>query len=654
MVGSATPTDPVIDQTDTYVVTQVETTSEVTMYSDVALYDPLTDRMTTELVLRPVVQNHYIESGYTTSGEIVISQYALDRAGDPTIELVDEARIVRGVGANHTIYDAGEQVIPVSFPSEVGELESPMAAVAATGGQITEGVLLDEAVFVEALQMGVDARVEVAGAPGRLERISNGRFRVVSSFADLATMTGSAVSSASGTPPYGNGTGSLTRTYKPKRDEDGRTVYVLEEAIFESDERQGNGRVRARERMRFKDVRWKRNKIKDRGRRDRRGQGISAYETQGDFSPLASVITEPCSPTAIQCEEETPTPTPPTDSCIGKPLQNVVFQHGIISSASGAWGSETDQTKTRGFLSSRFCFGSVVAPSQPFGGVIPGHLEQANNLKSQMRGTGKNQFVLITHSQGGLVGRHTAQQLVEEGQGNLVEGVITIGTPHQGAYFAMLARNTVYDTAIAPGAGSAICGQRSTSAACRLFAPIVANAAFNYVLGNVFPTAQDNQPSSPLIAKLNRTSEATFLRYGIQHYPPKRWMMPRLFGDLTRGPHGFWNGRTWVTGTEWTYKGLRVGSIAFLFVGWGGASSFCRNAANVMDNIDRWYDRVTEPGMDSDGIIQGPSQIYPRANEQYRLAGSRAVSHLGSTQSNETREVLINILDRNFRVERRR
>lgn len=64
-------------------------------------------------------------------------------------------------------------------------------------------------------------------------------------------------------------------------------------------------------------------------------------------------------------------------------------------------------------------------------------------------------------------------------------------------------------------------------------------------------------------------------------------------------------------------------------------------------------DRPTAPGMESDGVIHGPSQVYPGAHEQRALRGREAVSHVGETQSPATRRELDRLLAGPYRVDRR-
>ncbi len=163
------------------------------------------------------------------------------------------------------------------------------------------------------------------------------------------------------------------------------------------------------------------------------------------------------------------------------------------------------------------------------------------------------------------------------------------------------------------------------------------------------PATQDLQPSSSSLSYLNSQSEG-FARYGIQHYPKKRWMPMRLVGDFAANPEDKWGGRNLVRWTEYTYQGLRICNYGSIFFGQFWLTATCGNAHRAMDSADRWWDRFTAPGTKSDGIVHGPSQIYPYALENYVVAGD---SHVGETKSSYTRERLNYLLQYKFGAARR-
>ncbi len=102
---------------------------------------------------------------------------------------------------------------------------------------------------------------------------------------------------------------------------------------------------------------------------------------------------------------------------------------------------------------------------------------------------------------------------------------------------------------------------------------------------------------------------------------------------------------------RWTYQRLRVCNYASIFFGQFWLTKTCGFAHRGMDALDRGYDNFTAPGMQSDGIVHGPSQVYPNAFEQFPISGGD--SHVGEGKSNHTRDRLNFILRNRFGVKER-
>lgn len=267
----------------------------------------------------------------------------------------------------------------------------------------------------------------------------------------------------------------------------------------------------------------------------------------------------------------------------------------------------------------------------------------------RIEGTGQGGFVVVGHSQGGLVSRYTAQRFAAQGKGHLIEGVVSLGTPHHGALLARNLKQGGLDWTYRLYGVAGKCGTQFLDASCHISTYVTQKFLDGWLTGmmNAFAGAtQDLQPSSSSINHLNSQPEG-FARYGIQHYPKKRWMLMRLAGDL--GDHV--NGPDWVRWTEWAYQGLRVCNYASIFFGQLQLTQICGSAHRSMDTVDRAYDRLTAPGMHSDGIVHGPSQVYPNAVENFAIPGGE--SHVGETKSKHTRENMDYILQTKFDVKRR-
>ena len=169
------------------------------------------------------------------------------------------------------------------------------------------------------------------------------------------------------------------------------------------------------------------------------------------------------------------------------------------------------------------------------------------------------------------------------------------------------------------------------------------------------PVSGDMQLHSYFIdAQLNATYES-FQRAGIQSYANKRWMLMRLLGDNYNYPESRYGGRNWVRATQWVYDGFRTCEVGSFFFGDWQVAKECGYIANRMEDVDGLWDRLTADGDDSDGIVQGSSQIYPNTPgtfvpRQYTIFGGD--SHLGETSSDKTRDMISVSFTNMFNVSR--
>jgi pimeloyl-ACP methyl ester carboxylesterase len=319
--------------------------------------------------------------------------------------------------------------------------------------------------------------------------------------------------------------------------------------------------------------------------------------------------------------------------------QNVVLQHGILSNAD-TWKT------TAPWLRCRYQTATEVIPSLA---SLDSHSNQSYDQMNRVDATGQSGFVFIGHSQGGLVSRYTAQRYAGQGRSHMVEGVVSVGTPHQGALLARNLKQGGVDGLYTLLGAAGRCGTVFLDAGCHIATHVTQRLLDGWISGmlNAYaPATMDLQPGSPSVSHLNSQPEG-FARYGIQHYPTKRWMPMRLMEDMGDNV----NGPAWVRYTEWAYQGLRVCNYASIFFGQFWLTSACGTAHRTMDSTDRWWDRMTAPGMKSDGIVHGPSQVYPGALEQLPI--DRGESHVGETKSTKTRDRLDYLLPNRFNVARR-
>ncbi|MEW5927596.1 MAG: alpha/beta fold hydrolase [Gemmatimonadota bacterium] len=633
--------DQAIDPNDTYVVSDATLRYTTYVQTSVPVTDPVSGQSTTELVLAAPEESVRLEAGYDAYDRSIVNTYELNSTPDPVTDLADEARTIKTLGAQHNIYDGYGSQLPVAIPAGA-PANSPMEGLAYEGAQVTEGVLLDASSteFVRTYSRG--ARFSVSGLPGAVEQLGQDRIRITATIAEVARAAASGHAAArrfaaAGAPqPQGR----IVRTYHKR---DGK--YVLEELVVETEEKTDKATVRGRQEVRFSNVKWKENPSEDAKRKARRDQaqaspttaavpaGPRAYiephclideygnpcQDPGDGDDGGGTYTDPCAPVAGG--------------------QNVVLQHGILSNAD-TWKS------TAPWLRCRYQTATEVIPSLA---SLDSHSSQSYDQMGRVDATGQSGFVFIGHSQGGLVSRYTAQRYAGQGRSHMVEGVVSVGTPHQGAILARNMKQGGVDGLYSLLGAAGRCGTAFLDAGCHIATHVTQRLLDGWISGMMnalAPATMDLQPGSPSVSHLNSQPEG-FARYGIQHYPTKRWMPMRLMGDMgdqVKGPD-------WVRYTEWAYQGLRVCNYASIFFGQFWLTQACGSAHRTMDSTDRWWDRMTAPGMKSDGIVHGPSQVYPGALEQLPI--DRGESHVGETKSTKTRDRLDYLLPNRFNVARR-
>lgn len=337
--------------------------------------------------------------------------------------------------------------------------------------------------------------------------------------------------------------------------------------------------------------------------------------------------------------------------------QNIVFQHGIHSSCA-AW------PRMINWLNQDFQFGTEIAPSlSSFDGLA----NQGAALVQQIQATGGSNYILLGHSQGGLVARSAAQYFQLHSPSTL-KGVITLDTPNTGALIAehgfqflhdgvqSLAQRLWNDTG---------CINPFDNFGCFLAALVFDSAPDLAVFGvqSGVPATFDNVPGSPFLTNLNGQPE-NFVRVGVIGNSQQRWLIARLLADAINGqPDGATGGRAIAVDVEIFYD-VVLADYAIAVVnssfdcGAGGDPNLCdfdlqeedfdTAILNGMDRIDSFWDNlVANPGDGSDGFIQSSSQNYSGA-VNYPI--SDADSHVGATKSDKVRAVLDQTLNRQFLV----
>lgn len=249
---------------------------------------------------------------------------------------------------------------------------------------------------------------------------------------------------------------------------------------------------------------------------------------------------------------------------------------------------------------------------------------QTTDLINRLDASGTDGVLVVGHSQGGLIGRRLAQR-----RPDLVSGVLTVGTPHRGALLALTSRQLLADQLSALFNNLAFgCQTPQDDPGCAIahfLSVLAADAAVPYAFSSAVPATTDLQPidrtSNPFISNLTSTTE-TFRRAGIQSYARKRWVLIRQLGDWQCVPdHSTCGGRVWVEYADYAYGTFRICVIIAAVIGNEGLFVTCTFIYQSMDAIDLFWDRMTAPGDRTDAIVQGSSQIYPNALQQFEIFG---------------------------------
>lgn len=382
--------------------------------------------------------------------------------------------------------------------------------------------------------------------------------------------------------------------------------------------------------------------------------------------------------------------------------QNVVFQHGLLGS-SCSWTNSTYPMTTE--LNSLLSFGTEIVPSLDSTDSLA---SQTSALISQLQTTGGSHYVLIGHSQGGLISRSAAQYF-QTNSLSTVTGVITVDTPNQGA---ALVENSIGGAATKlgnylsestdaiesvfdcydddgdygpfctvgcgdPNGGALVCGLMLAGSGDSNIISDAIDAAGIYVLNTAVPATIDLEPGSAFLTTLNSYSE-NFVRVGIvsnSEYTSDGPFLPEHMGGDLIGGTGLGQDTVEILTDADYLLNLVIASIEECeddpdcddcddFY-----SEQCYNDDAYIDAYaaidsylfvpDQYWDPLPIPNECvtcdfSDGVVNGQSQYYPPESTvaQYVIYGNGtgADTHFGSTKSAFVAEALVAALERYFFV----
>lgn len=591
---------PDVDPADTHVSAQVRYEGRLTTTYDPPIDDPATGLPMGRSVVPIAAQTFDFALGYDAHGRLVVQQTLTSPepvAGASRTGTLGELRSFHVEGDTLVLHDESCSRI-VSAPSGL-TAASPLSLIP-PGGSVARGFLVRDR-----------SRLE---AEGRTETVGGGVLRVI----------------ADGDAKGGVSRVSREFAQNARGEWQLRSTNVVSEETNERDGRRVT--VRTEQTLQFDLVDANVNELREAERATAAASANAPTPARGAQAPIplirdAHLGAPPAGGSALVYQS-------------GQAAPNILFQHGIFSSGA-AWN------RMDGWLGQQFQFGTVVRPSLQYLERIDTQRDQLAGLLDQL---GAQRYIAIAHSQGGMVARRLGQQRPE-----LLQGVVTLSSPNNGAYIAKSSRQ--YVTEQLQRLGDRLydgCQSPFDDPGCLLWY-LLAETGTAYYLTNLafdaaLPVTHDEIPDSAFVQTLNTTPES-FVRVGVENVANSRWVEFRFLGDLFCNPEAGCGGRAWASYTGAAYAGFRTCTVLATIWGYPDIAALCNKISGAMDAIDDFWNKLYSNNQGGDGFVDLPSQIY--TNAQLRRTISSADSHVGVTKSDKTRDAVAQILDSQFQVPRR-
>ncbi len=315
--------------------------------------------------------------------------------------------------------------------------------------------------------------------------------------------------------------------------------------------------------------------------------------------------------------------------------QNVVFQHGTLSSGCTWW-------RMVPWLNQYFRFGNELVPSL---NSLDNLTNQGNALINDINSTNAINYFLIGHSQGGLISRYAAQHY-QSINSPAVAGVVTLDTPHEGAPVAGVPQGLLQNVLLGDMAnvwGDVGCTTAYDNILC--FLTDLQYSGMSAQLINI-GALTDLVPGSAFLNNLNSQSE-NFKKAAVIGNTNRRWIEVRVAANLLGcNPEDACGERNVASIYGIVNDSLDVSyGIAELVCVFTGDQTACDIADYLlriildMNLADFDYNYLVAGLAPEDGIVPSSSQNYPSSSAvQYPIGG--ADSHLGATRSDLARNAL--------------
>lgn len=610
-----------INSADTWITATVNLVGNGSITLAAPAYDPATQTTTSNVPINSN-QSFTFEAGYDANGGLVVNIFPTS-TGNPQTSNVSLVSAIRYAGGQMTVFDQSGNPIPVVMPNSNMPIPSPLAFLGANpGSSVIAGIVVPQSSSTFPAQ----ARMTNAAV----------------SFPDgaHANVVGSTGSGATAAWAY-----ALTGSN-----------WIAQSVTLSASMTNGTS-TRS---FNFSNVAWNDNATNDAARAS---AAATVAQPPSASTSVPSSLAVPAPNAQYTSNAATITPSNCNSNIynLGGP-QNVVMQHGL-NSTSCAW------TRMANWLNQDFRFGTEVIPSLPPNDPLA---TQGQDLVNQIQAASGSSYILMGHSQGGLVSRSAAQYF-QTNTPLASSGVITIDSPNNGADFAT---NGFVALGFLTGWGATSfvtqgCVTGFETQGCWIsLAEVVAGAGLLTDITAIQQSIPDMVPGSNYLTSLNSYPE-TFNRAAVIGYTPQRWAFTRVLSEKLDGvawgnqlgpepcnPEDSCGERAIASDTEYFYDAVEIALAVDIVVGFFDPAAWAIAPYLIdillsLDVADAAYDLFMDfPGDgSSDGIVDGPGQIYLGANAgavQYPI--SNADSHSAALRSTYDHTVLDTILANQFHV----
>ena len=382
---STLSTNSGINSVDTWITVDITVQTNDTITLPSAVYNPITQTTSNIVPITSPSRTFHVELGYDSNLAIVANIWPKGNALNPDGTGGGTTSMLRYAGGQITAFDLNGNPIPFTVPNASFTANTPLSFLGSNpGATVTGGIVV-----------------------GNLQNHAN--------LLGASLAYGSGSTTATMTVPLPSG-GSAIWNYTLS----GSNWLAQQITVVPSGVSASTSSVT----FQLANHSWSENIINDLAR-------ASTTNTLETLPPQLSGTTQSLpTPPSDSATVSTPSIVAPTNcntnvySLGGS--QNIVLQHGIFSN-SCAW------TVMANWVNPDFLFGTEIIPS--FSSTSP-LASQGQDLINEIKAVGGKNYILIGHSQGGLISRSAAQYFQSEAPGT-VKGVLTVDTPHLGANSAV-------------------------------------------------------------------------------------------------------------------------------------------------------------------------------------------------------------------------